>query len=229
MFGVAEARVVVDHLEEAAANPAALLREFKRFFAEHDRSAELPASCCDFRFASDTRVTLQAPPLPSTAQHAEALGYAVGTRIKCKHTDEVFTISDFNKGIVKLEPVDEYEETRRKLTKLREGGPCRALRPQDLKSPSPCFATSTFWTPRRRTQLMPCPSDPPPLAPHRPHPCLFLCIFLPLPPPHHPPQLLLPHLFQLAKCERVTDCMLSQLAASFAIHRFLFIHLTISV
>jgi hypothetical protein len=78
VFGVAEARVVVDHLEEAAANPAALLREFKRFFAEHDRSAELPASCCDFRFASDTSVTLQAPPLPSTAQHAEALGSSLG-------------------------------------------------------------------------------------------------------------------------------------------------------
>ena len=32
------------------------------------------------------------------------MGYAVGKRVKSKHTDEVFTISDFNKGIVKLEP-----------------------------------------------------------------------------------------------------------------------------
>lgn len=52
--------------------------------------------------ASKARPALQ--PRVISAQHAQALGYAVGKRVKSKHTDEVFTISDFQPGIVKLQP-----------------------------------------------------------------------------------------------------------------------------
>ena len=38
------------------------------------------------------------------------MGYAIGKRVKSKHTDEVFTISDFQPGSVKLQPVGKEDE-----------------------------------------------------------------------------------------------------------------------
>ena len=58
--------------------------------------------------ASKAKPALQ--PRIISAQHAQALGYAVGQRVKNKHTDEVFTLKDFNTGIVTLQPVDKEDE-----------------------------------------------------------------------------------------------------------------------
>lgn len=69
--------------------------------------------------ASKPKPALQ--PRIISVQHAQALGYAVGKRVKSNHTDEVFTMSDIQPGIVKLQPdgkedeandttVDEYKE-----------------------------------------------------------------------------------------------------------------------